>query len=107
MSGQQINVDLNQLEAEYCGCGCPYFTPRFIIKRLPALLYALPKDEYINVQLLICENCGRISKTSKNQYPGLGMPEVRIRREESKSEPSESSGMKVVKNTEDESGNHS
>ena len=75
----QIQVDLNKCETEYCGCGCPYFIPRFVVKRLSAILYALPKDEAINVQLLICENCGKLSRMSKAQYPGLVLPEVRIK----------------------------
>ena len=74
MANTNINVDLNACPTEYCECGCPFYRHRTIIKRIKGLMVGLPQDQYLNIDLLLCEGCGSLHSTSKAAYPNLELP---------------------------------
>ena len=54
-----MNVDLNKMPTELCSCGCPFFRQRTIIKKISAITAAAKEDQYIPVEFLACEGCGK------------------------------------------------
>lgn len=66
-----MNVDLNKMPTELCSCGCPFFKQRTIIKKISAIIAATPEDQYIPVEFLACEACGKPhAGTTKINTPG-------------------------------------
>lgn len=47
------------MPTELCSCGCPFFRQRTIIKKISAIIAAAPADQYIPVEFLACEACGK------------------------------------------------
>lgn len=58
-----LNVDVNTLETDFCDCGCPIYRTRTISKILPNILIGSLKKEYININYLACEKCGKPHKS--------------------------------------------
>ena len=56
---RNINIDLNKMPTEKCvKCGSMYFKNKTIIKKIPAILAGSTNDQFIPVDLLVCEECG-------------------------------------------------
>ena len=56
-----MNVDINKQPNEVCGiCGCPFWKPRTIIKRISGVMAGTGReDKIMNVEFMACERCGR------------------------------------------------
>ena len=66
-----INVNLNECPTEYCECGCPFFTRKTIMKRIPAIMVGMgaSQDTYNTVDYLACECCGKKHKSVALDVP--------------------------------------
>lgn len=71
---KSLNVDLNACPTEYCPCGCPFFKPRTILKKIPAILAGELKDKLMPVEFLACEKCGRPHADTLIEIPKLKPP---------------------------------
>ena len=60
---QQINVDINQTEAEICEqCGNNTFVQVYQMRTLSALLSPTGQEAKIPIQMFACHKCGYINK---------------------------------------------
>ena len=59
---QQINVDINQTEAEICEqCGNNTFVQVYQMRRLSSLLSPTRQETKIPIQMFACHKCGHIN----------------------------------------------
>lgn len=49
-----------------CKCGCKFFRPVFILKRMSALVSPTGKEEIIDIPVYVCDKCGEVAEHFKN-----------------------------------------
>lgn len=74
MHTKPLSVDLNACLTEFCPCGCPYFKPRTILKKIPAILAGELKDKLMPVEFMACEKCGRPHDDTLIEIPKMRPP---------------------------------
>lgn len=93
MEQKTVQVDLNKMDSIRCGCGCPFFHKRTVIKRIPGLLVGAPTHQFMAIDFWACEDCGLgRPECSQNSIfvPGLTniLPPTEPTSEEAPSDPS-------------------
>jgi hypothetical protein len=72
---QQIQVDLNQCAYEFCECGCPYYEPRNIIKKISAIMAGATTPQYSVITFQACKKCGKPHTSTMFNIPRMKTPE--------------------------------
>lgn len=55
----QVRVNPTELPNEKCEkCGNVYFSEKYIMKRVSKLLIGAPEDQFVPINILVCDKCG-------------------------------------------------
>jgi len=71
MQNHPLKVNLSDYAWETCTCGGYTFTPSIMIKKIPGLISPSGKEEFIPVEVMICNSCEKVPPFVAEKIPGL------------------------------------
>ena len=56
----QLSIKLLSQPTVTCECGSVFYSQKYVLKKIPALLIGAPEDQIVNIPVFVCDKCGKI-----------------------------------------------